>query len=159
MNTGTKTTTRKFNAKKLQRINQFMQSYIDQGKAAGMLTLVYHNNEIVHQHQTGYQDIASASPIRSDTIFRIYSLTKPITSVALMMLLEKGHFQIDDNAERWIPALKNLKVFNKSGLHHDMERPITIRQLLTHTAGFSSGSCPDANPVDKLYQTILFILA
>ncbi len=143
---------RKFNAERLQRINQFMQSYVDQGKSAGMLALVFHNDEIAHQHITGYKDIASSSPMEQDTIFRIYSLTKPITSVALMMLLEKGHFQIDDYAERWIPALKNLKVYSKSGKNHDLEHPITIRHLLTHTAGFTYGFFPEENPVDKIYQ-------
>ncbi len=152
MNSGAGLIKRQFNAKKLQRINEFTESYVNQAKSAGMLTLVYHQDEIVHQHTTGYRDIASASPIESDTIFRIYSLTKPITSVALMMLLEKGYFKIDDNADRWIPALKNLKIFNKSGTHEPLEQPITIRHLLTHTAGFSYGFYPDSNPVDKLYQ-------
>jgi CubicO group peptidase (beta-lactamase class C family) len=152
MSTSTGKRRGKFNTERLQRINQFMESYVDQGKSAGMLALVYHNDEIVHQHITGYRDIASSSPIEPDTIFRIYSLTKPITSVALMMLLEKGHFQIDDRADRWIPALKNLKVYDKSGKYHDLERPITIRNLLTHTAGFSYGFYPEDNPVDKLYQ-------
>lgn len=129
-----------------------MQNYVEQSKSAGMLTMVYHNGKVAHQHTAGFRDIATSSPIELDTIFRIYSLTKPITSVALMMLLEQGHFQIDDNADHWIPALKDLKIYSKTGKYAKLEQPITIRHLLTHTAGFSYGFHPDSNPVDKLYQ-------
>jgi CubicO group peptidase (beta-lactamase class C family) len=78
-------------------------------------------------------------------------MTKPITSVALMTLLEAGKFQLDDAAHRWIPALGTLKVYRPGGELEPLESDITIRQLLTHTAGFSYGFEPDTSPVDKMY--------
>ena len=89
-------------------------------------------------------------PLQPDSIFRIYSMTKPITSVALMTLLEQGHFELDDAAKRWIPALGELEVYQQGKIESD----ITVRQLLTHTAGFSYGFEPDIHEVDKLYAKI-----
>jgi CubicO group peptidase (beta-lactamase class C family) len=131
-------------------IEQLMANYIAEGKTAGMLTLVSRNGKLAHLSCQGHADIASATPIREDTIFRIYSMTKPITSVALMSLMEQGHFQLDDAARRWIPALGKLEVDGQGKLASD----ITIRQLLTHTAGFSYGFEPEKYPVDKLYAKI-----
>jgi CubicO group peptidase (beta-lactamase class C family) len=88
--------------------------------------------------------------MREDTIFRIYSMTKPITSVALMTLMEQGKFELDDAARRWIPALADMEVYQQGRIRSD----ITIRQLLTHTAGFSYGFEPDKHPLDKLYAEI-----
>ena len=131
-------------------IEELMASYVASGKTAGMLTLVSRNGEIVHLGCHGQADIASGTPLREDTIFRIYSMTKPITSVALMTLMEQGHFNLDDAARRWIPALGNLEVYQQGRIESD----ITIRQLLTHTAGFSYGFEPDRNPVDELYAKV-----
>ena len=131
-------------------IEELMASYVASGKTAGMLTLVSRRGEIEHLGCHGYADIASGTPLREDTIFRIYSMTKPITSVALMTLMEQGHFNLDDAARRWIPALGNLEVYQQGKIESD----ITIRQLLTHTAGFSYGFEPDRNPVDELYAKV-----
>ena len=131
-------------------IEAMMRDYVDNGKSAGMLTLVSRHGEVGQLCCEGYADIDSAMPICSDTIFRIYSMTKPITSAALMTLHEQGHFELDDPAHRWIPALARLEVYQQGKLDSD----ITIRQLLTHTAGFSYGFAPDENPVDKLYAGI-----
>jgi CubicO group peptidase (beta-lactamase class C family) len=139
-----------FTAEGLQGINQFMQDYVREGKSAGMLTAVSRHGRIVHQACHGYADIESATPIREDTIFRIYSMTKAITSVALMTLMEKGHFQLDDAAKRWIPELAELQVYQQGPIESD----ITIRQLLTHTAGFSYGFNPESHPVDQQYVDI-----
>ena len=134
----------------LQRIEQLMQTYIADGKSAGMLTLVSRGGEIAQISCRGYADIASAAPIRENTIFRIYSMTKPITSVALMTLFEQRHFELDDAAKHWIPALGKLEVYGQGKLDSD----ITIRQLLTHTAGFSYGFEPETSPVDRLYAEV-----
>ncbi len=131
-----------------------MQEYVDSGKTAGMVTQVSQRGKIVHQQTCGFQDIASKTPMSSDTLFRIYSMTKPITSVALMSLFERGHFELDDPAYRWIPALKELKVFRSENKQEALESHITIRQLLTHTAGFSYGFDPENQPVDKLYSGV-----
>jgi len=138
----------------IDSVDALMQSYVDAGKTAGMHTLVAQHGKIIHQKTCGYQDIESQTPMHKDTLFRIYSMTKPITSVALMSLYEKGTFQLDDPAHRWIPALKNLKVYRDENTVDDLESHITIRQLLTHTAGFSYGFDPDNIPVDKHYGEV-----
>ncbi len=127
-----------------------MANYIAAGKSAGMSTLVSRHGEVAHFSCQGHADIASATALREDTIFRIYSMTKPITSVALMILMELGQFELDDAAKRWIPALAELEVYGQGKIESD----ITIRQLLTHTAGFSYGFQPDKYPVDELYAEV-----
>ncbi len=135
-------------------VGQMMADYVDNNKTAGMVTLVSRRGEIIRQQSMGFQDIASQTPMRDDTIFRIYSMTKPITSVALMTLFEKDVFELDDPAERWIPALKNLRVYQSEDQYLPLQSAITIRQLLTHTAGFSYGFDPENQPVDKLYSEV-----
>jgi CubicO group peptidase (beta-lactamase class C family) len=134
----------------LEAIESLMRDYVAAGKSAGMLTLVSQGGEIAQLACHGHADIASQRPIQPDTIFRIYSMTKPITSVALMRLMEQGHFELDDAAKRWIPALAKLEVYQQGKIESD----ITIRQLLTHTAGFSYGFQPDRFPVDELYARV-----
>ena len=139
-----------FNQAGLAGIERMMEQYVSSGKSAGMLTLVNRHGNTAQLSCRGYADIASATPIRENTIFRIYSMTKPITSVALMTLMERGCFKLDDAASRWIPALAKIEVDQQGKLESD----ITIRQLLTHTAGFSYGFEPDKVPVDELYAFI-----
>lgn len=134
----------------LADIDRLMRDYVSAGKSAGMLTLVSRHGQIAQLSCRGKADIASGRPIRPDTMFRIYSMTKPITSVALMTLLERGHLELDDAAKRWIPALAKLEVYRQGKLESD----ITIRQLLTHTAGFSYGFLPEQYPVDELYAEV-----
>jgi len=134
----------------LAGIEQMMASYIAAGKSAGMLTLVSRHGKIAQLSCHGHSDIASATALREDTIFRIYSMTKPITSVALMTLMEQGQLELDDAAKRWIPALAELEVYGQGKI----ESAITIRQLLTHTAGFSYGFEPEKYPVDELYAEV-----
>ena len=148
----TATSTRSgFSEAGLEGIEQMMADYVTAGKSAGMLTLVSRYGEVAQLSCKGNADIASATALGEDTIFRIYSMTKPITSVALMTLMEQGHFELDDAAKRWIPALAELEVYGQG----EIESDITIRQLLTHTAGFSYGFEADKNPVDKLYTEVL----
>jgi len=134
----------------LAGIEQMMASYVAAGKSAGMLTLLSRHGKIAQLSCHGYADIASAKALREDTIFRIYSMTKPITSVALMTLMEQGQLELDDAAKRWIPALAKLEVYGQGKI----ESTITIRQLLTHTAGFSYGFEPEKCPVDELYAEV-----
>ena len=139
-----------FNEAGLEKIETWMQGYVDAGKSAGMLSLISRGGEVAQLSCRGYADIDSAKPIRPDTIFRLYSMTKPITSVALMRFMEAGAFELDDVAKRWIPALADMEVYQQGKIESD----ITIRQLLTHTAGFSYGFRPDEIPLDKLYAKI-----
>ena len=139
-----------FSAERLERINIGMQRYIDQKLIAGIVTLVARHGRVVHFERFGMQDIEAHRPMELDTIFRIYSMTKPITSVALMMLYEHGLFHLNDPVSKFIPEFKKAKVFVTEGKLADLTREITIRDLLTHTAGLSYGDQEDF-PVDELY--------
>lgn len=143
-----------FSQQRLLRINQKMQEYIDQEKLAGIMTLVSRNNQTVHFAAQGMQDIAANKPLQRDTIFRIYSMSKPITAVAALTLWEEGKFHMNDPIAWYIPELANLKVY-VSGSGEDMvledaKFPIRIIDLFTHTAGFSYGFT--GSEVDKLYR-------
>jgi CubicO group peptidase (beta-lactamase class C family) len=140
-----------FSAERLERINIGMQRYIDQKLIAGIVTLVARRGRVVHFERFGMQDIEAHKPMQLDTVFRIYSMTKPITSVALMMLYEHGLFHLNDPVSKFIPEFKEVKVFVTEGELADLTREITIRDLLTHTAGLSYGDEEDC-PVDELYR-------
>jgi CubicO group peptidase (beta-lactamase class C family) len=132
-----------FSRPRLARIRTVMQRYVDERKAAGILSLVARRGEVVHFEQVGMAVIKPAQPVAPDTIFRIYSMTKPITSTAALMLYEEGRFRLSDPVANYIPAFKNMKVLDNqpgSGVKYvDAARPITIRDLMTHTAGLSYG--------------------
>ena len=139
---------------RLDRITQFMERYVAEKRCSGMVAVVHHDDQEVFFEACGMRDIATRKPMTRDTIFRIYSMTKPITSVALMQLLEQGCFQLDDPACHWIPAMANLQVDEGQGNLVSLDTPITIRHLLTHTAGFSYGFMPEEIPVDREYEKI-----
>ena len=144
-----------FSSNRLSRVNRFMQSYIDKGKLASGMTMLARRGEVFHFQPYGVLDLESGVPVERDTIFRFYSMTKPITSVAVMMLYEEGHFSLDDTVGKFIPELASMKVFDgmgETGMRFvDQERPITIRHLLTHTAGLSYGFHQDS-PVETMYR-------
>ena len=99
---------------RLERIRPAMQNYIDNGRIPGFLTVVARHGKIVHFETIGMRDIENNKPIEADTIFRIHSMSKPITSVAVMMLYEEGHFQLDTRlCLDFIPEFKNMKVYNE----------------------------------------------
>jgi CubicO group peptidase (beta-lactamase class C family) len=140
-----------FSAERLKRIDAAMQRYIDQRKLAGIAALVARRGRVVHFERFGLQDIEANEPIQLDTIFRIYPMTKPITSVALMMLYEHALFHLTDPVSKFIPEFKKVKVLVNEGELADLTREITIHDLLTHTAGLSYGDEADS-PVDELYR-------
>ena len=139
---------------RLARVDSVMNQYISEGKLAGTLTLVARNSEIVQLSANGYQDRESKTPMSEDTIFRIYSMTKPITAVAAMTLWEQGRFHMNDPIDKYIPELANLKVYvSGSGddlVVEDAKGPIRIIDLFMHTAGFSYGFT--GSEVDKMYR-------
>ncbi len=143
-----------FSSSRLGRIGEVMQRYVNQGKLAGIITLVARDGKVVHLERLGLMDLEAGKPMQFDTIFRIYSMTKPITSVALMMLLEQGLVRLTDPVTRFIPALGKVKVLARDGNLIDLKRPITFHDLLRHTAGMSyNGYYEDTgDPVDKLYD-------
>lgn len=140
---------------RLKRVRSVMQAYIDQERCAGVLTLIARRGHIAHYECFGVMEIEANKPMMPDTIFRIYSMTKPVTSVAAMMLYEEGKFRLNDPVSAFIPAFKDTKVFaraTESGLTLvDQDREMTVRDLLTHTSGLSYGFDQDS-PVDAMYR-------
>jgi CubicO group peptidase (beta-lactamase class C family) len=137
-------------SKRLERINVAMQRYIDKKLVPGVVSLVARQGKVVHLDAIGLRYVEEKLPMKTDTIFRIASMTKAITSVALMMLFEEGHFLLSDLVSKWIPEFADPKVAVRMPVDRRSEggaagsqiklypanRPITIRHLLTHTAGF-----------------------
>ena len=139
-------------AARLERIAPVMQRWIDDGKIPGALTMIAREGRLVHFEKFGMQDVASSKPIEFDTIFRIYSMTKPITSVAVMMLYEEGHFQLNTSVSEFIPAFKDMKVYaNHGDAIVDVEREMTVKHLLTHTAGLIYGG-DWVHPINDRYR-------
>ena len=132
-----------FSQERLERISAWMDRYVDAGKLPCALTLICRHGEVVFARAVGQSDLESGGPIEMDSIFRIFSMSKPLTSVAVMMLYEEGIFQLDDPISRFIPCLANptVMVSNADGglQTRPANGPITIKQLLTHTAGFTYG--------------------
>jgi CubicO group peptidase (beta-lactamase class C family) len=142
-----------FSSERLERVDAMAQRYVDEGKLAGLVTLVARQSSVVQFGKYGVQDLETGVPMALDTVFRIYSMTKPITTVALMMLYEQSLFQLRDPLSKFIPAFKMTKVWAGEGQLVDPAREITIYDLLTHTAGFSYGGYEETGiPVDKLYD-------
>jgi CubicO group peptidase (beta-lactamase class C family) len=141
-------------SQRLNLIKPVMQRYVDENKLPGLITMVARQGKIVHFEKYGMMD--QDKPMQINTIFRIASMTKPITSVAVMMLYEEGYFQLSDPIAKYIPEFKDLKVFSskdKDGLHmEDQIRPMTIRDLLTHTSGLTYGLFGNT-VVDSLCRT------
>lgn len=128
---------RSFDRDMLDRIPARMQEFVDQGKVAGVVTLVANQNRVVHLAAVGKADLEANRKMQEDSIFRIASMTKPITATALMQLVDQGKLAIDDPVAKYLPAFKDQKL--ETG---DAARPVTIRDILTHTAGLAS---PDKN--------------
>lgn len=145
--------------KRLGRIRPAMQRYVDQGKLAGILSLVSRQSKIAHCEAVGWMNIKAQTPMAYDTIFRIYSMTKPITSTAAMMLLEEGLFRLLDPVSAYLPELKGLKVMKHPGGSvtdlEDAKREISIRDLFTHSSGLSYGF-DDNDSLDELYKKELW---
>ena len=145
-----------FSLERLKRLDDAMQATVDSKQLAGIVTLLARHGKLVEQRTYGQQDMASAKPMQKDTIFRIYSMTKPITGVAMMILYEEGKWRPSDPIAKYIPEFANLKVY--SGVDSSgapiLEAPAhapTIGELMSHTAGFTYGFF-GSTPVDKLYQ-------
>ncbi len=132
-------------SERLGRIRVAMQRYVDRALVPGVVTLVARRGKVVHFEAIGYRDVEAKAPMRTDTIFRIASMTKPIASVALMMLYEEGHFLLSDPISKFLPEFAEMKVAQlaqaseRVGTPYKLlpaARPITFKHVLTHTAGF-----------------------
>ena len=139
--------------KRLEHIRPVMQNYVDDGRIPGFLTVVARHGKIVHFETIGMRDVEKNKPVEPNTIFRIYSMSKPITSVAVMMLYEEGHFQLGTPVSRFIPEFENMKVYNADQTEIlDAEEEVTIKHLLMHTAGLTYGW--GDKPVDERYKEL-----
>jgi CubicO group peptidase (beta-lactamase class C family) len=134
-------------SERLARVNDVVKKAIDAGEVAGVVTLVARRGRIVHFEAHGYADIASKKPMRTDNIFRLASMGKPVTAVAIMMLVEQGKVRLNDQVAQYVPEFKGLTkvaVPKPGGAENaydlvDVSRPITVRDLLTHGSGLMSG--------------------
>jgi CubicO group peptidase (beta-lactamase class C family) len=143
-------------SERLQRINQMIQRYIDDGEITGAITMVSRRGKIAHFEAQGQMDLEKKAPMRKDAVFRIASMSKPITAVAILILMEEGRLRLTDPVSRFIPEFKDTKVAietapyrpaangqpARDAAYYTMpaERAITIRDLLTHTSGLESGT-------------------
>lgn len=141
---------------RLQRIRPVMQACVDQRQCAGILTLIARRGQVAHLECVGMMDREADKEMRPDTIFRIYSMSKPITTVAALMLYEEGRFRLHDPVAKFLPAFRDMNVMVKATeagrlTLADQEREMTVFDLLTHTSGLSYGFDRQC-PVDKLYR-------
>lgn len=143
---------------RLQRLDQFLQSrYIDSGKIPGALTAIYRHGELGHFSTLGFADVERKKPVRPDTVYRIYSMSKPITSVAFMMLVEQGMVALDDPVHRVIPEWRDLGVYEAGFMEtfrtKRTDRPMLMVDLLRHTSGLTYGFQQSTN-VDAAYRKL-----
>lgn len=132
--------------------SQEMQQYIENGKLAGISTLIFKDGVIVERKNYGFADLENQIPITDSTIFRIYSMTKPITAAALMTLYDEGKFELEDKVSKYIPEFEGMMVYNaETKSEEPQENEVTIRHLLTHTSGIPYGWDQQAY-VDSLYR-------
>ena len=145
-----------FSAERLRRLDDAMQSAVDSRTLAGIVTMVARHGKLVQQRTYGLREIAGSKPMQRDTIFRIYSMTKPITGVAMMILYEEGKWKPSDPIAKHIPEFADLKVYAGAEADGKLKldkpaHPPTMGELMSHTAGFTYGYFGDT-PVDKMYQ-------
>ena len=141
---------------RLERLDSAMQGLVDDGLLAGITTMISRQGKIAHFGTFGHQNIEDGVEMSEDTIFRIYSMTKPITGVALMILYEEGKFRLSDPVHRYIPEFEGLVVAKEDGpngqpITEPADHPMTIRELMAHTAGLSYGIFSQSQ-VDALYN-------
>ena len=140
---------------RLGRISAYLKDYVESGKLPGYLVVVARRGQPVYLDRYGWRDVEARAPVEDDTIFRIYSMTKPITSVALMSLYERGVFQLDSPVSAFIPAFQQLEVFESGDRDHyrsvPTEREMRVSDLLTHTSGLTYGFM-NLHPVDAMYR-------
>ncbi|MEH1053725.1 serine hydrolase domain-containing protein [Micromonospora sp. CPCC 206171] len=144
-----------FDPARLARIDRHFGRYVDDGRLAGWQIVVTRRGEIAHSSTYGMRDVEAGVPVERDTLWRIYSMTKPITSVAAMMLWEEGHFELNDPISRWLPEFADVRVFDKGSALKPYTvpavEPIRVWHLLTHTSGLTYGFA-QTSVVDALYR-------
>ena len=146
-------------AERLRRIDRHFARYVDDGRLPGWLLVVSRRGRLAHVSRYGSRDLEAGLPVEPDTLWRLYSMTKPVTSVAAMMLYEEGMFELNDPVSRFIPAFAGVRVYAGGSDQRQVTvpatEPVRIWHLLTHTAGLTYGFLR-VHPVDALYRAAGF---
>ena len=147
----------KVDEKRLERIDALLQDYVDQGIIPHALTFVAKNGQVIHNKAFGWKDVENQKPLQKDDIFRMYSQTKAITTVALMTLFEQGYFQLDDPVSKYLPEMTDQVIMPGSDpaapQTRKAESPVLIRHLMAHTSGISNARIPGISPPNQ-YETL-----
>ena len=148
-----------FDPARLSRIDEHFARYVDDGRLAGWHAVVARDGRVVHSSTAGHRDVEAGLPVTDDTRWRIYSMSKPITSVAVLMLWERGALELTDPISRWLPEFAEPQVYVKGSASKPLleaaTEPIRVWHLLTHTSGLTYGF-HHAHPVDELYRAAGF---
>jgi CubicO group peptidase (beta-lactamase class C family) len=151
-----------FDPKRLANLDNHFARYVDTGLLAGWQIVVTRRGEVAHASTYGQRDAEAGAAVTPDTLWRIYSMTKPVTSVAAMALWEEGRFELTDEISKWIPEFANMKVWDKGSAlrpyYVPAVEPIRMWHLLTHTSGLTYGFM-QSHPVDALYRAAGYDLA
>jgi CubicO group peptidase (beta-lactamase class C family) len=143
-----------FSPERLERLHAMLQRHVDEGKHAGLVSLVARHGRIVDWQVYGSRDLGAKLPMEKDTIVRVYSMSKVISTVAVMILQEEGRLKLDDQVGMYLPALAKMKVFAGGTAKHpklvDATRQMTVKDLLTHTSGLIYGF--GKGPIDEIYR-------
>ncbi|WP_309644567.1 serine hydrolase domain-containing protein [Phenylobacterium sp.] len=145
-----------FDSQRLKKLDAAMAQAVASGRVVGMQTLLARHGKVVATNTYGKMSKATGQPMQKDAIFRIYSMSKPITGVAMMILFEEGKWRLDDPVTKFLPEMKDLKVWKGLDAQgkptlEPVKRPPTMRELMSHTAGYGYG-LSDRHPVDKMFQ-------
>jgi CubicO group peptidase (beta-lactamase class C family) len=146
---------------RVTRIDTFMKQWVDEGRLSSIVTMLNRHGKVVNVTAHGRKDIRNPDPIAADSIFRIYSMTKPITGVAMMMLYEEGKWRLNDPVSRYIPEFARLQVYTGENPDGSLKteaarRSMTMRELMTHTAGLGYTLSED-HPVDRMFRRLRVI--
>ena len=148
-----------FDADRLQRIDRHFAQYVEDGRLPGWLIVVTRAGRVVHVSTCGQRDVEAGLPVELDSLWRIYSMTKPVTSVAAMMLYEEGAFELKDPVSRFIPSFADVRVFREGSslkaVTEPATEPVRIWHLLTHMSGLTYGF-HYSHPVDAMYRAAGF---
>jgi len=138
-------------SERIDRVTNVMKNFVDEGKVKGLLTAIVRDGKVVHFETYGMMDAEQAKPMKDDTLFRMYSMTKIVTGVAVMMLYEEGHFTLNDPISTFLPEYENMTVYAGKDKTVPANKPITFKHLLTHTAGISYDFY-EGTPIAELYK-------
>ncbi|GAB1255756.1 serine hydrolase domain-containing protein [Aurantivibrio plasticivorans] len=138
-------------SERLTNVNNVLQGYIDDGEIVGAVSMISRHGKVVHHEKFGVHNKDSGQETELDSIYRIYSMTKPVTTVGAMMLYEEGKFQLTDPVEKYLPEFKNVLVLTEDGKLEKQKRPFTIQMLMSHTGGLTYGVFGNT-PVDQQYR-------